>query len=181
MYKDQDLIFFDFETTGIRTSCDDDPDYPIEIGMVFCDDKLLIKDLFQSYILWPWMEQLDKWPSAYDDAYAIHKINLNKIVEYGLKPEELTKDMNILIDKNCNKNRKPTLVSDNAYFDTFMMHRLYNRHGDFPFHYTTWDINILYVPLGVKKPRTHTHSALEDALNMHHRTIRALEKINYFG
>jgi len=181
MYKEQDLIFFDFESTGINVSCMT-PDYPIEIGMVFCDDKLLIKDLFQSYIYWPWMDKCNEWPPAYSEAYKIHKIELDHVIKNGIYSEELTKKISQLISKNCkNDKMKPTLVSDNAYFDTFMMHQLYDQPNDFPFHYTTWDINILCVPLGIKKAKAHTHSALEDAISMHHRTVRALEKIGYFG
>lgn len=80
---------------------------------------------------------------------------------------------------------RPTLVSDNAYFDTLMMHKLFNESTnpsqfDDVFHYCLWDINMLCRSAGIKKTVDHNHDALSDASNMYQRTLRALQKINYF-
>ncbi len=179
-YKNMSLIFFDFETTGINPS-----DFPIEIGMVFCDEHLLIKDLYSSYIAWTEMRDWDEWPDNYLNAYNIHKINLRVLKQQGELANECVKQIVEKVDKNCSNidKMKPTLVSDNAYFDTVFMKKLFE-YSDYNFndyfHYTTWDINMLYVPTNTKKAKSHTHRALDDAANMYHRTLRALEKIKYF-
>lgn len=179
-YQGMDLIFFDFESTGVNVRGNKDDDIPIEVALVICDDKLIIKNIYNSLIKWNWMESYDKWPEIYNDAYKIHKIKLNTIKENGKTIDKVCSNINQLLKNYTNNQYKPTLISDNAYFDTFMMYKLFAEHNVFPFHYTTWDTNTLVKAAGVRKAKEHPHNALDDAMNMYHRTLRSLEKINYF-
>jgi hypothetical protein len=189
-YKGMNFIFFDFEATGINANGINangtiDDDFPIEIGMILTDENLIFKDHYHSFIQWDWMNENNKWPDKYKKAYNIHKIDIETIKQYGLSPINVFKDIKKFINKNIKDcNNKPTLVSDNAYYDTLMMHKIVNCicPSDFYdiFHYTTWDINILYKAAGIEKVSEHNHDALGDAANMWHRTLRSLQKINYF-
>jgi len=175
----QDLIFFDFESTGVNVRGDVYDDFPIEIGMVLCDKNLIIKDIYQSYIIWNELRDLKEWNKEHQDAYKIHKISIDKIQTLGQHPSNVCNDIYILLKTYYSNKSNPILISDNAYFDTFMMHKLF-RNNSFPFHYTTWDINLLQISTNTKKVCKHDHTALGDSMNMYHRTLRALEKINYF-
>lgn len=178
------FAFFDFETTGVNVNSFEYGDSPIEIGIVLTDEQLMIKDIYQSYIQWEKFKNWEHWPEDYQKAYEVHGIDLKKLKGMGGTPQEVVNELKLLL-LNHQKNPKDkfTLVSDNAYFDTFMMHQLFNQadedFGTF-FHYTTWDINILCKATNTKKSKQHDHSALGDASNMHQRTLRCLEKINYF-
>jgi len=186
-YKNMEFIFFDFETTGIKANGLTTDDTPIELGMILTDENLIFKDRFQTYIKWPWMENFTQWPLQYRESYNIHNINIDTIKKYGNSPQEIIDSIKIFLNTTINKTQyNPTLVSDNAYFDTLMMHKLFNVSGDPQdfynvFHYTTWDINILYKSANVEKISEHSHDALGDAANMWHRTLRSLQKINYFN
>jgi len=180
-YKGMHFVFFDFETTGIAANGLEGDDLPIELGMILTDENLIFKDSYHTFISWDWMDKYDKWPDQYQEAYNIHKIDISRIKRNKKDIIDIIFDIKSFTNKNL-----PTLVSDNAYFDTLMMHKLFNESGN-PhefykiFHYTTWDINILYKAAGVKKVIEHNHDALGDASNMWHRTLRSLQKINYFG
>jgi len=185
-YKGMNFVFFDFETTGIKANGLESDDLPIELGMVLTDENLILKDNFQTYITWPWMDSHIEWPPPYQNAYEIHKIDINTIKKNGEPIDHTIFSIKNFINKNIKDSEKlPTLVSDNAYFDTLMMHKLFNESGspyEFykTFHYTTWDINMLYKAAGIKKASEYNHDALGDAANMWHRTLRSLQKINYF-
>jgi hypothetical protein len=183
-YEGMQLVFFDFETTGINARGEPKDDKPIQLGMILTNDKLIIQKSYQTYIKWDWMDYYDVWSGDYINAYKIHGIPLHYLKYEGRSPSEIISDISFFLPSQNNSQYKPTLVSDNAYFDTLMMHKLFNvSNDDFYdyFHYTTWDINMLYTSLGIKKASEHTHDALSDAANMYHRTLRALEKINYFN
>ena len=186
-YKGMNFVFFDFETTGINANGLEDDDVPIELGMILTDENLMFKDCFQSFIYLDWLFNYNEWPKKYKEAYNIHKIDIETIKEYGKNEADVVISIKKFLSKNIrNSNNLPTLVSDNAYFDTLMMHKLFNNTNsasDFykTFHYTTWDINMLYKAANTKRVAEHTHDALGDAANMWHRTLRSLEKINYFG
>jgi len=181
-YEGMKFVFFDFETTGVNARGEPKDDKPIQLGMILTDDKLVIQNIYQTYIAWSWMYEYSKWPYDFKNAYNIHKIELETLQQHGNTPAFIVDMIDVFLPKEKSQY-KPTLVSDNAYFDTLMMHKLYNvTDKDFydVFHYTTWDINMLYTSLGIKKASEHTHDALADAANMYHRTLRALEKIKYF-
>ena len=188
-YKGMHFIFFDVETTGITANGDGNDDYPIELAMILTDENLVFKDYLQAFINWPWINYYNfiDWPSVYRDAYHIHKIELQTIKQFGFSPESIVAKIRNLLTHNisADNNNRPTLVSDNAYFDTLMLHKLFNESSQANkflelFHYTSWDINILYKAAGVEKASEHNHNALGDAANMWHRTLRSLEKIKYF-
>src|SRR6056297_1558717 len=156
-YEGMNFAFFDFETTGINANGQDD-DLPIELGIILTDENLLFKDHYQTYIKWEWMSQHEKWPERYLDAYKVHNIELETIKKFGKLSEIIIVEIEEFLNKNIKdtKKQKTTLVSDNAYFDTLMMHKVFNNalcaHEFYnTFHYTTWDINMLYTAAGVKK------------------------------
>jgi|SRR6056297_332625 len=186
-YEGMNFVFFDFETTGINANGLENDDVPIELGMILTDENLIFKDYFHAYIKWDWMSNLDCWPEKYYEAFKVHKIDIETIKKFGKLSEIIIVEIKEFLNKNIkDSKKKPTLVSDNAYFDTLMMHRIFNdadlaKEFYNTFHYTTWDINILYKAAGVEKATDHNHDALGDAANMWHRTLRSLQKINYFG
>lgn len=183
-YSGMKFMFFDFETTGITTTGDIEIDsLPISVVMLMTDEYLIIEDICEvPLIKWPSFAKQTDWTKEQHKAFQVHKIPFDDIIDYGVSPANAINKIISFVPNNL--KMKPTLVSDNAYFDTLMLNHLFNfedkRITDY-FHYTTWDINMLYKAAGVEKVIEHKHTAMSDVCNMYHRTLRALEKIRYFG
>lgn len=159
------FFFCDFETTGIKVDNFDSTTYPIELGYILTDEYLNLVDSNNFYIQWDWMNSMSMWLEHPD------RDVLNKCCE--------------MITSSINKlprfSLKPTIISDNAYFETFLFYKLFNNSKiSFPFHYTSWDINLLVKAADIKNVKEKSHSAIDDVSNMYIKTIRALEKIGYF-
>lgn len=179
------FCFCDFETTGIEVYDYDSDTYPIEIGCIFTDHNLMIKDTYKSLIKWNEFvcSGNNDWPEGdMKEAYNIHKIDYGEVVSNGEYPKSIVSLMISKIVDNFGK-KKVTIVSDNAYFETYCMAKLFKQSEyDFRrfFHYTSWDINLLLKAVGIERIEEHNHRALDDAASMYHQTLRALQKINYF-
>lgn len=177
------FMFVDFETTGIEVNDFDSDTYPIEIGCIFTDHNLMIKDTYEEFIKWEYFNNLNHWPSNnMKEAYNIHKIEIQDIIKNGRHPSTVVHEIVRKITSNFGLNTV-TIVSDNAYFETYCMHKLFNHSdyffGDY-FHYTSWDINLLLKTVGVERLEDHSHRAFDDAASMYHQTLRALQKLDYF-
>ena len=173
------FMFVDFETTGVKTDSFSNGSLPIEIGCIFTDHNLVIKDTYERFIWWDDFDKINMWSENSDfyEAYKIHNIEFKTIKKYGVYPHKIAEE---LVAKIYDKDTF-TIVSDNAYFETFFLHKIFNySYLKFPFHYTSWDINLLLKVAGTNKIKNHKHRALDDAANMYHRTLRSLEKLNYF-
>jgi len=177
------FCFCDFETTGVEVNDYDSDTYPIEIGCIFTDHNLMIKDTYEDFIKWEYFSNFCYWPEGnMKKAYNIHKIEIQDIIKNGGYPSTIVYEIVKKITSNFG-TKTVTIVSDNAYFETYCMHKLFN-HSDYVFwdyfHYTSWDINLLLKVLGIERIEAHNHRALDDAASMYHQTLRALQKINYF-
>ncbi|MFW6247285.1 MAG: hypothetical protein ACOC22_03900, partial [bacterium] len=170
----------DFETTGVAINNFSSRTYPIELGYILTDDHLNIIDSKDILIRWDWMNDFDNWPLDMQDAYKIHRIELADVKMNGKNIESVVGYISNSL-KKAKTDLRPTIISDNAYFETYNLHKIYNHSKKkFPFHYTSWDINILCKSTNVEKTKEHSHRALDDAADMYTRVVRSLEKIGYF-
>lgn len=179
------FFFCDFETTGIKVDNFDSTTYPIELGYILTDEYLNLVDSNNFYIQWDWMNSMSMWLEHPDrdvlKAYEIHRIELEDIKRTGYIVNKCCEMITSSINKLPRFSLKPTIISDNAYFETFLFYKLFNNSKiSFPFHYTSWDINLLVKAADIKNVKEKSHSAIDDVSNMYIKTIRALEKIGYF-
>ena len=168
------MCFMDYETTGIDTGTKT-KDVPIQIGCVFADHNMNIKEEYQTLIKWPKFNLWEEWPEIHEPAFKIHKIKLEDIKKYGQTPRKICKDLRFL----CNLyDRKPVVISDAPNFEMFWTHYIFQkdttRPNTLPFHYNAWSVYPLLQFDGIsmeEKP----HDALEDARIMYKAVKKAYE------
>jgi DNA polymerase III epsilon subunit-like protein len=168
------MVFMDYETTGIDTGCKT-KDVPIQIGCVFTDKNLNIKEEYQTLIRWSKMNLWQSWPDVHKPAFGIHKISLENVKKYGQTPKKVCKDLRLL----CKMfDRKPVIISDAPNFEMFWTKFIFEkdvmRPALFPFHYNAWSVNPLlqFNDISIQeKP----HDALEDARILYKAVKKAWE------
>ena len=159
----KNMVFMDYETTGIDTSIKTQ-DVPIQIGCIFTNRHLEIKEEYQSHIKWPKMNLWKEWPEKHMPAFKIHKISLETVKKYGLSPAKICKELKQV----CSKfDPLPVIISDAPSFEMFWTKLIFENDTDrptsFPFHYNAWSVYPLlqFDDISVDmKP----HDAYEDAL-----------------
>lgn len=170
------MCFMDYETTGIDTG-PGTKIVPIQIGCVFTDHNLNIKEEYQALIKWPKFNLWKDWPEVEQAAYRVHKIKLMDVKRYGQTPRKVCKDLRFL----CNTlydNRLPVIISDAPNFEMFWTKFLFDkdttRPNKLPFHYNAWSVYPLLQFDGIsmdEKP----HDALEDARIMYKAVKKSYE------
>jgi oligoribonuclease (3'-5' exoribonuclease) len=172
----------DFETTGVDTT-QNSIDYPIEIGCIFTDASFRLLSTYQSYIYYKWMDSYEEWPDEYQKAAVIHDIPFSKLKFEGTNVKTVRKEILSLCLKYQKNNEKPTIISDCSNFEFFFMKKIFEDYDEekFPFHYCAWHVNPLLSVAGVEYVEENSHSALNDAANMHHALVRALQNVGYFN
>lgn len=169
--KPNDVLFIcDFETTGIGPD-----DYPIELGGIFTDCNFKALDFFDELIFWKYLGT-DDWNDEYKEAYKMHKIDFDYWIKNSV-PRNVA--IEILEDKiNRLKNKKYNrfiIVSDNAQFEYNHMKKLYGDFG-FPFHYTAWDVNLLFALNNIEEDDDAAHRAFSDAMGIYFTLIKNFKK-----
>lgn len=158
---ERNFIIFDVETTGLE-----EDDFAIEIGMIIVDQTFKILDAYSTLAIPP-IEVMNRltendttWAASAAEAYAIHKISVNDVLNEGLDYSLLAQRIKQLAVQYTLNKRKPILISDNAYFDTFHFTKIVPNKNQF-FHYSTWDTNLMFACAKIADPIS-AHRALAD-------------------
>ncbi len=176
-------VFSDFETNGLSDNA-----VPIEVGLVFCNEKLEILELYSDYIYWPHFDGRDNWDGEEASAFQYHTLSLNFLREHkDNTPEVVAKRIAKLVLKHYNftspdgtilvSDKKPVLCSDNAIFEFKCLKRLFKEGGmNFydMFHYCVRDTGVLSDFFGVDTKGNHT--ALLDAIVCRDIMLRVLSQ-----
>lgn len=170
------LIICDFETTGIA-----DDDIPIEVGLIYCDQELNIRETFQSFIN-PGCPRQDLVTQERLRAFKVHGIMPEDIMN-APAPEWVADRVREMCKRATMKNsRKPVLTSDNIRFEWLHMKKLIKFFDGQPsynivdsFHYCGWDSTLLLDATGVGDPKP-AHRALADAGLLHAALVKAMDR-----
>ena len=135
MFKEtQFFAFMDYETTGVDTSRGTKV-RPIQIGIVFTDHKFTKIVEYNSLIKWDSIMDMSyrgecDWPKEFQGAYKVHGIPLWKVQERGLWPNQVRRDINILVKgvvKPTDPQRMPVIISDAPNFEMFWTEMIYGK------------------------------------------------------
>jgi oligoribonuclease (3'-5' exoribonuclease) len=168
MLDKRDIFFVcDFETTGL----DPRTDYPIEVGGMFLNSDFEILKEVNTLIYWEPLSQKilknnKQWPEEYKVAYSIHKIEPIEWLRAAKHSSIVAMGITSICNELKKENRKPVIISDNARFEYDFMFKVFeSNYIEFPFHYSAWDVNLLFslygIPDGERK-----HRAYEDAIDV---------------
>ena len=161
----------DFETTGVSTT----RDFPIQIGIIICDENLEELGKMSEYIKTPDTVQYyqevkheeGQWSREHHGAFKVHKIRFNKWQEKAM-PSNKVVDLilySCLPESGVNyREDNVYLVSDNIFFDMAFMKRMWAYSEEpWPFHYAGMDGRILWNWLGLERQGDpKEHDALSD-------------------
>ena len=178
--KETIFAIVDFETSGVNMI----KDFPIEIGIVYCDANLKIIEEYSSLILWEFMEKWDDWQPSHYSAFKIHNIPLKDIQKFGKSTPKICND--IWRFKHFHSfGKNMILISDNPYFEMSMMIKLMKHvNGDLsnlPFHYNAYSTNPL-ISMNNKNYDSNEkpHRALDDCKFLHNHLIHAWNINNFW-
>lgn len=172
MLNNKDVFFVcDFETTGLDLK----KDYPIELGGVFIDSDFNILETFESFIYWEDISRKIRkenkgWPEEYLPAHAVHNIDVIDYLRHSKHSTIIAKT----IESICKKlkqdkgHKKPIIISDNSRFEHDFMFKIFDYNNiEFPFHFNSWDINLIFEIYKIKGKAKKTHRALADAMEVY--------------
>lgn len=109
-------LVFDCETTGLMQSLQA---RPIQLGWIVLNDAGEEQDSYEFLI-----KTVEHVPII---ASAIHKIDTQKLLEYGLNPPDVLKKFGLAIDQIQKVGGR--IVAHNADFDVNMLRRVYNDYN----------------------------------------------------
>lgn len=178
------FAIFDTETTGIEES-----DIPIELGMLFIDEDFDLIDAISTLVKLPELEEFKHIPKIENNelrglwnlhavrAMEVHGITYDDVEKNGVSATVAVKMIRESINRFAKQDDRIILVSDNGWFDTHHLKKIYEaafgKAVQFPFHYTTYDTNLLFGAHGVKDPKP-VHRALPDAMLLYNALLKAL-------
>lgn len=153
-------VFVDFETTG----CDFFTDYPIEVGLIFCNEKLSTLDTLNTMIYFEEDERrpLDLRKGERLEAAKVHKISQEEYERYAKTPKAVCQEIERrVVALEC--EHPPVLVSDNPVFDYYFMQKLFHiAKRKFPFYYHALGLDSMWALCPVQRGKS-PHRAFEDA------------------
>jgi oligoribonuclease (3'-5' exoribonuclease) len=169
MLDKRDIFFVcDFETTGLDLR----KDFPIEIGGLFLNSDFEILKEVNTLIYWETLNQKilknnKQWPDEYRPAYGVHKIEPMEWLRAAKHSNIVASNISsICKELKINGEKKPIIISDNARFEYDFMFKLFeSNYMDFPFHYTAWDVNLLFALYGIPDEEKK-HRAYDDAVEV---------------
>lgn len=189
-------VFVDFETTGVPA----EDHYPIQIGIVYTDNKFQVLETYQSMICWSKLigeieavsdfPKFYAWPDQYANAEQYHKISALDYVKAsefeetipGEIPGTICNAQHRIREMHSIKDSRFILVSDNIQFEWQLMKKLFKERPNYewPFHYCGWDTSLFLNTVGTGDPKDPPHDALMDASGLHQAVVRSLEKTGWF-
>lgn len=178
--KDWAFCICDFETTGVDT----ENDYPIEVGCIYTDCLFSTIGMYQDLIRWDGLIELitaeNGWPDFAQRAFEIHGIKSDTYIRECKPADKVAKEIFNTNEELLKTHKKIILLSDNSYFETRFMKRLFETAGlKWNFHYCTWDSSLLLECSSIGDP-VPEHRALRDSSLLQRNIIRALQHIGTY-
>ncbi len=160
------FVICDTETTGITNDSK-----LIEVGMLLIDEDFKCIDSLSFLVNHELgiSEICDsEWVNDAADAYAVHKIDAEEVMQRGLSKSASRDLIYDFLLKNASivSDGKPVLISDNAKFEWFMLSQIITVEDYF--HYTVWDTNLLFSFAGQTDPKP-AHRAMADCFLLYNK------------
>lgn len=163
------MAICDVETTGL----DPETAHVIEVAILFCDRDLRVVCAVDETVYLPNNVKHDQW-----DAMRVHGIMPDELNKTGYPTFRVAQKIESAVHraKRLTRASRVVLCSDNAQFEHRFLQKLLAGR-EWPFHYATWDSNLLLEATGVGDP-VPLHRAMADVGRLHASLVEAMRRIS---